>query len=589
MPKQSALRSLAMLWQFVSPYRAHWLGAIAALLFTAAMTLMLGQGVRQVIDGGLATGNAAQLRLALGAFMVLALLFCAGTFARFYLMSWLGERVGASLRLQVFNHLLALHPGFFESERSGDLVARLTADTTLLQSVVGSLFSMALRSAITGSGALVMLFVTDARLALIVLSGVPLVLLPMLAFGRRMRQLSRQSQDRVADLGARAGEVIQQIKTVQSYHSEGRERSLFAAEVDAAFAVARRRISRRALLIALVFLLMFGSIAAMLWYGGAAVLGGRMSAGDLGAFAFYALLMASGAATIAEAWGEMQRAVGASERLLELLAARPAIAAPPHPAASAAALQPRLDFDNLQFHYPSRPNAPALHDFDLHIKPGEVVALVGPSGAGKSTVFELLQRFYDPQSGALRFGGADIRHLDPADLRAQMATIAQEPTLFARSAADNIRYGDWQASDAQVQQAARTAQAHDFIRALPQGYNSNLGEAGVRLSGGQRQRIAIARALLKNPRVLLLDEATSALDSESERAVQQGLERLMQGRTVLIIAHRLSTVINASRIVVMNNGRIEAQGDHPSLMAHCPLYAHLAQLQFGNPQSPPNT
>ena len=579
------LSSITRLIKFIAPYRAQWLGAAIALLFTAGITLTIGQGVRLVIDEGFVAGSTEQLRHAVFFLFSLSVLMALGTYIRFYLVSWLGERVSADIRAAVFDNIVTLHPGFFDTTRSGEVTSRLTADTTLLQTIIGSSFSLALRSSISLTGALIILLITNLKLTLIILACVPAVLLPILIFGRRVRALSQKSQDTIADVGAYAGEIIQNIKTVQSYTRETEEKQAFGREVERAFQVARQRIKQRALLIAGVILLIFGALSAMLWIGGNDVISGAMTPGDLGAFVFYALLVAMGVATLSEVYGELQRAVGATERLMELLAAQPEICAPETPygrgeVRPTKALAAQIKLRHITFAYPSRPKQPALTDVSLQVPEGSVLALVGPSGAGKSTIFELLQRFYDVQSGSVEIGGVDIRRLDPAELRAQLGVVAQHPDLFSADVMHNIRYGRPSASEAEVMAAARSAHAHEFIEALPEGYHSYLGEQGVRLSGGQRQRIAIARAILKDPRILLLDEATSALDSQSELQVQLALEELMRNRTTIIIAHRLSTVLHADRIAVIADGGVIATGTHQELLRHCELYAALAARQF---------
>ncbi|NND40083.1 MAG: ATP-binding cassette domain-containing protein, partial [Pseudomonadales bacterium] len=474
-------------------------------------------------------------------------------------------------------------------------------DTTLLQTIIGSSISMALRSALTALGGLVLLFITNAKLMLLVVGAVPLVLLPLAILGRRVKKLSRDSQDTVADVGSYAGEIIQHIKTVQSFTREPEEQRAFGAQVERAFDVARVRIRVRALMLSIVMLLVFAVLSAMLWVGGHDVIAGEMTPGDLAAFVFYAMLVAMGAATISEVWTELLRAAGATERLVELLDVEREITAPSgqvsgfgdRPRSNAGARMDgdrhMLDFDGVQFAYPSRPETPALCGVDLQVEEGECIALVGPSGAGKSTLFELLQRFYDPQRGAIFFHGCDIRQMDPAELRSQIAVVAQQPALFTGDVASNIRYGRPGATEQEVIAAARAANAHEFIAQLPEAYASYLGEQGVRLSGGQRQRIAIARAILKNPRLLLLDEATSALDSQSEHLVQQALDELVKDRTTLIIAHRLSTILHADRIYVMESGKIAAVGTHQQLLQKSPLYARLASLQFRDtPLQAPN-
>jgi len=557
-------------------YKGTLVAAACALVFTAAVTLSMGQGVRILIDDGFVAGSSTQLNNAALLIIAIALLMALGTYARFYLVSWLGERVSADIRQSVFDHLVTLHPSYFETNRSGEIMSRLTADTTLLQTVIGSSASMALRSMLTFIGGLILLLITNLKLSMLVLACVPIVLVPILMYGRRVRSLSRKSQDSIADVGSYAGEIIQQIKTVQSYTQEDNEKAAFSAHVESAFVVARRRISQRAMLIAVVIALIFSAIAVMLWVGGNDVINGSMTGGELGAFVFYAIIVAAAVATISEVIGELQRAAGAAERLFELLAVESQIDHPRKPQSAPA----QVSLIDLTFHYPSRPDQPALENLNLEIKQGQSLALVGPSGAGKSTVFELLQRFYDPEQGCVQLGGQDVRQLDPQQLRQQLAVVAQQPTLFSGDVWHNIRYGKHQASDAEVIAAAKAAHAHEFIKNLPEGYSSFLGEQGVRLSGGQRQRIAIARAVLKNPRILLLDEATSALDAESEFHVQQALENLMKDRTTVIIAHRLATIRNADMIAVLDQGRLVALGRHSELLSSSSLYQRLAELQF---------
>lgn len=589
------LSSITQLFKFIAPYRWRWLSAVAALLITAAITLTIGQGVRMVIDEGFVAGSSEQLKSAVFFLFSLAVLMSIGTFIRFYLVSWLGERVSADIRTAVFDNMVTMDSAFFDTTRSGEITSRLTTDTTLLQTIIGSSFSLALRSSISMVGALIILLITNLKLTLIIFACVPIVLLPILIFGRRVRTLSRKSQDSIADVGTYAGEIIQYIKTVQSYTRENEEKAAFKGEVEKAFTIAKRRIGQRAMLIAAVILLIFGALSGMLWVGGNDVINGVMSPGDLGAFVFYALLVAMGVATLSEVYGELQRAVGATDRLMELMTATPSItspatlagstpavttAPPSTPAPDTHQLHAEIIIDNLTFAYPSRPDQPALVDFSLAIPEGGIIALVGPSGAGKSTIFELLQRFYDPQTGAIKLGGMDLRDFDPQQLRQQFGVVAQHPALFSADVLHNIRYGRPDASDEEVIAAARAAYAHEFITQLPDGYQSYLGEQGVRLSGGQRQRIAIARAILKDPRILLLDEATSALDTQSEFQVQLALDKLMENRTTVIIAHRLSTVVHADRIVVMDHGRWVASGTHDELLEGSALYASLATHQF---------
>jgi ATP-binding cassette subfamily B protein len=579
-PVATKLSSILQILRLVAPYRWRWICAIIALLFTAGITLTIGQGVRMVIDDGFVAGSVSQLQQGIYLLLGLSLLMAAGTFVRFYLVSWLGERVSADIRSAVFNNIVGLSPGSFDNNRSGEIMSRLTTDTTLLQSIIGSSFSLALRSSISTIGALIILIITNLKLTLVILGCVPLVLLPILIFGRRVRTLSRQSQDSIANVGTYAGEIITQLKTVQSYTRENYERNAFREEVESAFAIARRRVKQRAVLMAAVIVLVFGALSGMLWVGGNDVLNGTMSAGDLGAFVFYAMLVAMGVATMSEVYGDLQRAVGATDRLVDLMTAKTTILPPAAGEIAASELAAEVSFQRVSFSYPSRPGQKALEDFSIHIPEGKVVALVGPSGAGKSTVFELMQRFYDPQAGAVLLGNTDIRELSPADLRQQLGVVSQHPALFSADVSHNIRYGKPDASDDEVQAAARAAYAHDFITQLPEGYASFLGEQGVRLSGGQKQRIAIARAILKNPRLLLLDEATSALDTHSEQQVQLALEKLMENRTTLIIAHRLSTILHADHIVVMDHGKEVASGTHQQLLTESQLYAKLAAAQF---------
>ena len=583
--QKGALGSLLPVLGFLRPYKARVLAASAALLFTAGATLALGRGLQVLIDQGFG-GDSDDLRSAIFLLLTIAGAIAIGTFLRFYLVSWLGERVSADLRKAVFENIVRLHPGYFETNRSGEIMSRLTTDTTLLQTIIGSSFSMALRSSLTLIGALVMMFITNLGLSLYIAVGVPLVLLPILVFGRRVRRLSNQSQNSIASVGSYAGEVIQHIRVVQSYTREQFESEAFASEVERAFAIARRRIRQRALLICAAILLMFVGMSAMMWTGGQDVISGRMTGGELGAFVFYAIMVGSGVATVSEVWGELQRAAGAAERLVELIDTRSLIEDPGELSLLGHNPQPALALDRVSFRYPTRPEVAALGDFSLTIEAGRSLALVGPSGAGKSTVFELLQRFYDPQSGQVTLDGQDIRELGLAQLRDHIALVPQQPALFTGDVSYNIGYGRPNASPEDIEAAARAAHAHEFITQLPEGYASHLGEQGVRLSGGQRQRIALARAILNDPRILLLDEATSALDTESEYHVQQALEELMHGRTTVIIAHRLSTILHADCIAVMDGGRLVATGTHEELLQSCELYQRLARLQFRDEDSP---
>jgi ATP-binding cassette, subfamily B, bacterial len=574
--KAAPLASLTLLWPHLRP---HWRRAAlagVALIASSSFLLGIGQGLRVLIDRGFGAGA---LDAAAALMFALVLGFGAATACRYYLVSWLGERVAADLRRATFDHVLSLPPAWFETARTGDILSRLTADVALLQSLVGSAVSMALRNALMGAGALVLLIATSAKLALITLLVVPLVVGPLIWFGRRERRLSRATQERVADLSATAEESLNGIATVQAFTQENALRARFGAEAERSAQAAMRRIASRAFLILAVILLGFGAITFSLWVGGRDVLAGRMSGGDLTAFVFYAVLLAQAMATMTEVWGEVQRAGAAADRLGEILAEKPAIAAPAAPVALPAP-QGRIALESVAFAYPSRAGQSTLEGLTLALEPGERVALVGPSGAGKTTVLKLLLRFMDPDHGRVLLDGVDVRLADPAAVRARIALVAQEPLIFSGSVAENIRFGRPNATDTQVAAAAEAAAAAGFIAALPQAYDTPLGPRGAKLSGGQRQRIAIARAVLRDAPILLLDEATSALDAESEQAVQQALARLSAGRTTLVIAHRLATVRSADRIVVMEGGRIVAMGTHEALVRQGGLYARLAALQF---------
>lgn len=575
-PAASIFDFLAML----RPYRARVAAAGIALIIAAAALLAVGQGLRAVIDQGFSAGDPAWLDRTLAIMFGVIVLLAAATYARFYNVSWLGERITADLRSRLFDHLLTLPPSWFEANRTGEVISRITADTAQIESVVGSTLSIALRNVLLLFGGLAMMFATSLKLTLLTMIGVPLVIAPILIYGRRVRRLARESQDRIADLGNRIDETIHEIRVVQAYGHEDADRADFGARVARSFDTARARIRTRAALVAAVILLVFGAIAFILWIGGHDVLDGEITAGQLSAFVFYAAIVAGSVAALSEVWGELQRAGGATERLMEILAARPAIAPPADPVPLPSPARGEIVFDDVRFHYPTRPDTAALDGFSLNVRPGETVALVGPSGAGKTTVFQMLLRFYDPATGAVRLDGVDLAHADPQAVRGRIALVPQEPVIFATSVIDNVRYARPDASLDEVRAACANAWAEEFVRALPQGYDTDLGERGVKLSGGQRQRIAIARAILADRPVLLLDEATSALDAESERMVQAALERLMEKRTTLVIAHRLATVQRADRIIVMDAGRIVETGTHASLVDEDGLYAHLARLQF---------
>ncbi len=572
------MRHALRLARFVAPYRLKIAVALCALVVAAGCVLALGRGLQHVVDRGFGSSSPALLDGALAAMIGVAALLSAATFVRFSLMMSLGERVVTDLRRAVFNHILALEPGYFEATRTGAVISRLTNDTALLQQVIGYGLSMFVRSLLMMVGAAVMMFVVSWKLAVFVLLGIPATLVPILLLGRRVRRLTRDNQDRVADVSAYVDEAVHEIRTVQAYAHEEADRDAFGRHAEAAYAAGVTRIGQKAFLIASVMLIAFCAVGVILWVGGHDVFAGRLSAGELSAFVFYAFVAATGAGTISEVWGELQSAAGATERLMEILDARPGIAAPSLPA-------PRpphtgISFESVTFAYPARPGTPALERFSLDVSQGERVALVGPSGAGKTTVLSLLLRFYDPQTGAVRIGGTDLREFEPAALRRLIAVVPQDPVIFAASVLDNVRYGRPLASRAEAERACEQAFALEFIHCLPQGLDSVLGERGVTLSGGQRQRLSIARALLADRPILLLDEATSSLDAASERMVQQALEALERGRTTLVIAHRLATVQHAGRIVVIDRGQVVAQGAHVELMKQGGLYASLAALQF---------
>ena len=575
-----SISALKMILPYITPYRLQLGGAAIALLFAAATVLAMGAGLQFLIDEGFAAGNPLLLDRAVVVLVAVVVLLAGASYGRFYLISWVGERVVADLRVAVFNHVIGLNLGFFETRSTGEILSRISTDTTLVQTVVGSSVSIALRNLLLFFGGMAMLLITSPKLTGLVLLVIPFVVIPIIVLGRKVRVLSRNSQDRVADLGSHVEEILSGIRIVQAFSHEVLDKIKFMQRVETAFDTAIERVRKRALLTAVVIAFIFGAVAIVLWIGGRDVLAGNISPGELSAFVFYAIVVAGSTGALSEVIGELQRAAGAMDRLNELLLVTSNSPVPLESKSLPKKVTGAITFDKVNFYYPSRPDQLALDDFNLEIKSGETVAFVGPSGAGKTTVFQLLLRFYDPNEGAIKLEGVALNQTDPKIVRSQMGLVPQDGIIFSDNVIENIRYGRPEATEKEIKLAAESANALEFIEKLPNGFETNLGEKGVQLSGGQRQRLAIARAVLRDPAVLLLDEATSALDAESERSVQRALDKIMVGRTTLIIAHRLATVLRADRIIVMEEGRAIASGSHEQLLKSCPLYARLAQLQF---------
>jgi len=577
---KSDITTLWSLLPYLRPYRLQVALATVALVFTSSAVLAMGAALRYLVDEGLSKGNSELLDRGFFILMGVVLLLALASYTRYYLVSWVGEHVIADIRNAVYRHLIDLHIGFFETARVGDLLSRLTTDTTLLQTLIGSSISVAMRNALMFFGGIILLLITSPRLTFYVVLMMPLVVLPIILLGKRVRALTRETQNKIGEVNTHAEETISAIRTVQALALEDYEKSQFADHIRTALIVSLSRIRKRAALTAIVIALVFGAVVTVLWFGGRDVLAGHISAGDLSAFVFYSVVVAGAVGAISEVMADLQRAAGAAERISEVLALTPDIRSPSAAIPIQDGPSARVVFDAVSFTYPARLEKPAIQNFSLDIEPGSTVALAGPSGAGKTTIFQLLLRFYDPDSGTLSINGVDMKRIGLPELRGMIGIVPQDPIIFSGTARDNIRLGNLDAGDDDILRAAEVASALEFLQRLPQGLDTHLGEKGVQLSGGQKQRIAIARAVIRNPRILLLDEATSALDSENERHIQQALARITQGRTTFVIAHRLSTIIQADRIVLMNEGRIERTGTHQELLAASPLYARLAELQF---------
>ena len=582
-PKKAPVGRLRALGPFISPYKKVIFGALIALIAAAGSTLTVPLALRRIIDLGFSADSGGFIDQYFAGLFGIVVILAFATFGRFYLVTWLGERLAADIRMALFNRVVELSPGFFDTTKTGEITSRLTNDITMIQSALSSTASVALRNILIVIGGTIAMVWTSPLLSGLALIVVPIVIVPIVFLGRRVRKLTRKNQDKIAEMTDYATEILGAVRTVQSFTQEANERRRFGGRVGAAFGMAVQRIRTRGVLTAIVIMLIFGAVDLVLWVGARQVLGGTMTGGELAQFVGYAILASGSVGSLSEVYGEMQQAAGAAERISELLQIEPEIRAPANPVALPATHSGSLSFDAVTFHYPSRPHAPALHEFSIDAKAGETVALVGPSGAGKSTVFALLTRFYDPESGVIKVDGVDIKTADPLEVRARLGIVPQDTFIFAATAMENIRYGRPDATDEDVRAAAEAAQADEFLDKLPDGFESYLGERGVRLSGGQRQRIAIARAILRDPSILMLDEATSSLDAQSERLVQLALEKLMQNRTTLVIAHRLATVLKADRIVVMDQGRVVATGTHEDLIRQGGLYARLAELQFSTP------